>query len=59
MKSCDQVLPPCVESRGLEIGEDVFLVYSPEREDPGTPECVDTRNAIAERETHGGQVTTA
>jgi UDP-N-acetyl-D-glucosamine dehydrogenase len=29
---------PRVEQRGLEIGRDVFLVYSPEREDPGNPQ---------------------
>jgi UDP-N-acetyl-D-glucosamine dehydrogenase len=26
-----------VESRGLKVGKDIFLVYSPEREDPGNP----------------------
>lgn len=30
-------LAPRVESRGLVIGSDYFLVYSPEREDPGNP----------------------
>lgn len=33
----DQVLRPYVEKLGLTIGEDFFLVYSPEREDPGNP----------------------
>jgi UDP-N-acetyl-D-glucosamine dehydrogenase len=28
-------LQPRIESRGFEIGKDIFLVYSPEREDPG------------------------
>jgi UDP-N-acetyl-D-glucosamine dehydrogenase len=28
-------LKPRIESRGLIVGKDVFLVYSPEREDPG------------------------
>lgn len=28
---------PRVEARGLTIGEDAFVVYSPEREDPGNP----------------------
>lgn len=28
-------LKPRIESTGLTVGEDVFLVYSPEREDPG------------------------
>lgn len=31
----DEELRPRVESRGLTVGEDIFLVYSPEREDPG------------------------
>ena len=31
----DEVLRPLVEKAGLEIGEDFYLVYSPEREDPG------------------------
>lgn len=31
----DEELLPRVESRGLKVGKDIFLVYSPEREDPG------------------------
>ena len=31
----DEELKPRIEERRLKIGEDVFLVYSPEREDPG------------------------
>lgn len=31
----EEELLPRIESRGLEVGRDVFLVYSPEREDPG------------------------
>ena len=31
------MLRPCIEKRGFTIGEDFFLVYSPEREDPGNP----------------------
>ncbi len=31
----DEELKPRVESRGLKVGEDVYLVFSPEREDPG------------------------
>jgi UDP-N-acetyl-D-glucosamine dehydrogenase len=31
----DEELRPRIESRGLKIGDDVFLVFSPEREDPG------------------------
>ena len=28
-------LLPRIESKGLKVGEEIFLVYSPEREDPG------------------------
>ena len=31
----EEEIVPRVESRKLEIGQDVFVVYSPEREDPG------------------------
>jgi len=31
----EEELLPRVESTGLKVGEDIFLVYSPEREDPG------------------------
>ncbi len=34
----EEELRPRIESRGLCIGQDVFLVYSPEREDPGNPQ---------------------
>lgn len=34
----EEELRPRLESRGLAIGEDVFLVFSPEREDPGNPD---------------------
>lgn len=33
----EEVLRPFIERRGFTIGEDFFLVYSPEREDPGNP----------------------
>lgn len=33
----EEVLRPFIEERGFTVGEDVFLVYSPEREDPGNP----------------------
>lgn len=33
----EEVLLPFIEKAGLEIGKDFFLVYSPEREDPGNP----------------------
>jgi UDP-N-acetyl-D-glucosamine dehydrogenase len=31
----DEELQPRVESTGLKVGKDIFLVFSPEREDPG------------------------
>lgn len=31
-------LAPRIESRGFRIGSDYFLIYSPEREDPGNPD---------------------
>jgi len=31
----DEELKPRIESIGLRVGEDVFVVFSPEREDPG------------------------
>lgn len=31
----EEELKPRVESTGLTVGKDIFLVYSPEREDPG------------------------
>lgn len=33
----DEVLRPPIEERGFSIGENFFLTYSPEREDPGNP----------------------
>ena len=30
-----EVVQPIIESSGLKVGEDISLVYSPEREDPG------------------------
>lgn len=33
----EEELRPRIESRGFKVGEDVFLVFSPEREDPGNP----------------------
>ena len=31
----EEELLPRIESTGLEVGKDIYLVYSPEREDPG------------------------
>lgn len=58
----DEQLQPRIESRGLKVGKDFFLVYSPEREDPGnkhfttrtipkvcgglTPACLDVGLAL-------------
>ena len=33
----EEELLPRMEEGGLKVGQDVFLVYSPEREDPGNP----------------------
>jgi len=33
----EEVLKPRLEETGLVVGKDIFLVYSPEREDPGNP----------------------
>ena len=33
----EEELRPRLESRGFTVGEDIFLVFSPEREDPGNP----------------------
>jgi UDP-N-acetyl-D-glucosamine dehydrogenase len=34
----DEELKPRIESNGLRVGKDIFLVFSPEREDPGNPD---------------------
>lgn len=34
----EEELLPRMESTGLKVGKDIFLVYSPEREDPGNPD---------------------
>jgi len=34
----EEELLPRAEEGGLKVGEDLFLVYSPEREDPGNPD---------------------
>ncbi len=39
----EEQLKPRIEARGLRVGRDIFLVYSPEREDPGNPKYT-TRN---------------
>ena len=39
----DEELKPRIEARGLAVGRDVFLVFSPEREDPGNAQF-NTRN---------------
>ena len=58
----EEELLPRIEATGLRVGEDIFLVYSPEREDPGntrfntrtipkvcgghTPACMDVGMAL-------------
>jgi len=39
----DELIQPMLEERGLKLGEDVFLCFSPERVDPGNPKY-QTRN---------------
>ena len=34
----EEVLRPYLDKAGFTVGEDCFLVYSPEREDPGNPD---------------------
>jgi UDP-N-acetyl-D-glucosamine dehydrogenase len=36
----DEELRPRLESTGLKVGENVFLAFSPEREDPGNPNFI-------------------
>jgi UDP-N-acetyl-D-glucosamine dehydrogenase len=36
----EEELLPRLESTSLKVGEDIFLVYSPEREDPGNPNFI-------------------
>jgi len=33
----DEELCPRIQSTGLRVGQDIYLVFSPEREDPGNP----------------------
>jgi UDP-N-acetyl-D-glucosamine dehydrogenase len=33
----EEVMLPVLQQNGLEVGKDFFVVYSPEREDPGNP----------------------
>jgi len=39
----EEVVQPIVEAHGLKVGRDLFLAFSPERQDPGNPNF-DTRN---------------
>jgi len=66
----EEVVAPRIESRGLKVGEDVFLAFSPERVDPGnprykvrntpkvvggvTPECTDLAASLYEQVLDGG-----
>lgn len=38
----DEELLPRIEAKGLKVGEDCHLVFSPEREDPGNPDFSNT-----------------
>ena len=38
----DEELKPRIEAQDLIVGEDIYLIYSPEREDPGNPEFSST-----------------
>src|SRR3546814_499470 len=40
----EEELGPRIERQGFTLGEDIYLVYSPEREDPGNPDF--TTNTI-------------
>ncbi len=40
----EEELQPRIESAGLTVGEEVFLVFSPERQDPGNKAGFDTHN---------------
>jgi len=60
----EELLLPKIESTGLKVGKDIFLIYSPEREDPGnskfstrtipkiigghSPKCLETGLALYE-----------
>ena len=33
----EEILKPRIQENGLVVGENIYLVYSPEREDPGNP----------------------
>jgi UDP-N-acetyl-D-glucosamine dehydrogenase len=33
--TCDEILRPMIEDQNLKVGENFFLAFSPEREDPG------------------------
>lgn len=37
------IVLPILEQSGLEVGTDIFLAYSPEREDPGNPDFTASR----------------
>ena len=39
----EEVIQPILEARGFKVGKDIFLVFSPERQDPGNA-TFDTRN---------------
>ena len=50
----EEELKPRIEKRGFTVGKDVFLVFSPEREDPGNPEFHDAHHPESLRRLHAG-----
>ena len=64
-----EVIQPRIESRGLVVGQDIYLAFSPERVDPGnakyrthntpkvvggvTPHCTDVAKTLYESVLHG------
>jgi len=51
----DEELRPRIEAAGLACGRDVFLVYSPEREDPGNPDFSTRSAGLLHPRRRGGQ----
>jgi len=43
----DEELKPRIEAQGLKVSEDVFLVFSPEREDPALLLCLLQESSLA------------
>ncbi len=54
----EEVLMPLLEKSGLKCGEDFFLAYSPEREDPGNPKytAANTPKVVGATDPVGGEI---